>query len=721
MTEPEPGTTAARLWQLLPAVHRLRDAETGGVLAELLDVFGDQLDVLAEELAQLYDDQFVETAAPWAAPYVGELVGYRVIHGVVPEVASPRAEVANTVAYRRRKGTAAVIEQLARDVTGWPARVVESFERLATTQYANHVRPHAIATPDLRDHEAVGWVAVQGGGFDDLAHTGDALPIAAAGRRRRGRYGIRKVPVFLWRTEAVPVARSPLVPHGADGRRFRFDPLGTDTQLFALPRIESELEHLAEPPDVPRPLGRRWAAEHAAAVYGPSTARVRRSILLERQSPGAEPEAVPLAEVLIADLADLPGGGGAWAHEPDPGVVAIDPVLGRVFTGDAVAAGDRLLGSFALGMAVPVGAGNTRPGGDPEPQPVTDASDGAALQPLLDAAAGGGTVRIVDSDRYEGALVVTTVAGPASDPDVEVRLAAVEHARPTLAVGELRLEMEPGTRVVLDGLLVTGGAVVLDEAVAAPGAREIVIRDATLVPGHTRTADGLPEEPTRASLVVLDPRAVVRIERSVVGPIVAVEGARVEVIDSIVDASARTAVAITGRAGPSPRTVAGPADLEVGDGTVAAGDVDLRESTVVGGIRCTVLDASNCLLVAALPPGDPRSNAIRAERRQEGCVRYSYLPEASRTGRRFHCAPDPDDPVGVRLETRPRFSSMRYGDPAYLRLHEGTPDRIRLGADDESEMGVTHRLYAPQRESNLRIRLDEYLRFGLAADRFFAT
>ena len=76
MTEPEPGTTVARLWALLPAVHRLRDAETGGVLAELLDVFGDQLDVPAEELAQLYDDQFVETAAPWAAPYLGELVGY---------------------------------------------------------------------------------------------------------------------------------------------------------------------------------------------------------------------------------------------------------------------------------------------------------------------------------------------------------------------------------------------------------------------------------------------------------------------------------------------------------------------------------------------------------------------------------------------------------------------------------------------------------------------
>ena len=36
-------------------------------------------------------------------------------------------------------------------------------------------------------------------------------------------------------------------------------------------------------------------------------------------------------------------------------------------------------------------------------------------------------------------------------------------------------------------------------------------------------------------------------------------------------------------------------------------------------------------------------------------------------------------------------------------------------------MGVTRQLHQPQRESNLRVRLDEYLRFGLEAGWFFAT
>src|SRR5262249_10933711 len=113
--------TTEELYRLLPAVYRIRDAEEGGVLRELIDVIAGQVNVIAESLEQLYDDQFVETCADWVAPYIGDLVGYRTLHGVVPAVASPRADVANTIRYRRRKGTVSVLEQLAHDVTAWPA------------------------------------------------------------------------------------------------------------------------------------------------------------------------------------------------------------------------------------------------------------------------------------------------------------------------------------------------------------------------------------------------------------------------------------------------------------------------------------------------------------------------------------------------------------------------------------------------------------------------
>src|SRR5215208_7597748 len=133
--------TAEALYQLLPAIYRVRDAAEGYPLRELMGVIAEQAAVVEENIEQLYDDQFIETCGDWVAPYIGALIGYRPLHGVTAQIASPRAEVANTIGYRRRLGTASVLEQLARDVTGWNARAVEFFQLLAWTQFMNHVRP----------------------------------------------------------------------------------------------------------------------------------------------------------------------------------------------------------------------------------------------------------------------------------------------------------------------------------------------------------------------------------------------------------------------------------------------------------------------------------------------------------------------------------------------------------------------------------------------------
>ena len=89
---------AERLYELLPAVYRVRDgeamAQSPGVLRALLEVIASAVEVLEEDLAQLYDDQFVETCASWVAPYIGDLIGYRTLYGITDKVGSPRAEVA---------------------------------------------------------------------------------------------------------------------------------------------------------------------------------------------------------------------------------------------------------------------------------------------------------------------------------------------------------------------------------------------------------------------------------------------------------------------------------------------------------------------------------------------------------------------------------------------------------------------------------------------------
>jgi hypothetical protein len=69
----------------------------------------------------------------------------------------------------------------------------------------------------------------------------------------------------------------------------------------------------------------------------------------------------------------------------------------------------------------------------------------------------------------------------------------------------------------------------------------------------------------------------------------------------------------------------------------------------------------------------------------------------------------------------PSFKAVNYGSPFYAQLHLGCPVQIRTGAEDGSEIGAFSQLKQPQRESNLTIRLQEYLPFGLEAGIIYVT
>src|SRR5690606_28641196 len=190
--------------------------------------------------------------ADWVVPYIGDLIGYRPLAGIDADVASPRAEVANTIAYRRRKGTALILEQLAGDLTGWPAHVAEFFEQLATTQYMKHLRPHAPATADLRSQAVM---RALGGAFNTTAHTPDMRRPQAGADRGGGRYNIPNIGIFLWRLLPLPLSGVPLLPHPGDasGTRFRLNPLGADLALFRRPRSEASIAMLSAPQHVAAP------------------------------------------------------------------------------------------------------------------------------------------------------------------------------------------------------------------------------------------------------------------------------------------------------------------------------------------------------------------------------------------------------------------------------------------------------------------------------------
>jgi hypothetical protein len=152
-------------------------------------------------------------------------------------------------------------------------------------------------------------------------------------------------------------------------------------------------------------------------------------------------------------------------------------------------------------------------------------------------------------------------------------------------------------------------------------------------------------------------------------------------------------------------------------------------------VRCTILGEVRVHAIS-LAENSIFMSHVCVGRRQVGCMRYCYVPPKSRTPRRHRCQPDgviaavreqlpPEQsaPLEAReaQRVRPRFTSIRYGVPAYCQLSCDCADEIRRGADDESELGAFHDLFLPQREANLRQRLDQFTPAGMDAGILFAN
>jgi hypothetical protein len=682
-----------RLYNLLPAIYRIRDAAQGEPLKALLSVIADQVVILEENLAQLYDDQFVETCASWVLPYIGDLIGVSGLpglQGVGPETLSPRAEVANTIGYRRRKGTAAMLEQLARDVTGWPARAVEFFQLLATTQYLNHLRPENRSFFQVRDANRLEYL---GSAFEhltnavDLTHTVDVRRIASG----RGRYNIPNIGLFLWRLNAYSLTRSPAVPASdSDKRRFLFSPLGNNAPLFNRPQTEAEVTHLAEPINVPMKISRRLLNQNLDDYYGQG-----QSLLIELAGANIsdEPTEKTSDEIMVCDLTD-------WANLPTD-KVAIDPVLGRIaFPEDQT---QTVLVTFHYGFSANLGGGeyNRITSFDSQLEPVlkvanTHQETYTTIQAALEALGQtDGVVEVADSGRYRYAEKLAINAG---NGHLEIR--AADKRRPTLVLSEdLQVSGSDEGEVTLNGLLITGAGLKVGGDLS-----RLRLRHCTLVPGLALSTDGAPSQPATPSLVIASANTIVEIENCIVGGLRAVEDAQVRITNSIVDATDEMGVAYAHT-----------------DGEVAGGPLRLENSTVIGKVHTTVMElASNTIFLAAVADKDKAKwpVPVQAQNRQEGCVRFSYLPARSRVPRRYRCQPETDEDAA---RVRPLLISLRYGDAEYCQLSPHCPVEIQRGADDESEMGAFHDLYQPQREDHLHLRLEEYLKFGLEAGILYAT
>ena len=204
-----------RLYRLLPYYYRtLDEKEHGLALRDLMGVMAEPFTVVENDIAQMYDDWFIETCADWAVPYLGDLAGWQPVESPVPAESSeaallrwlaPRRDVANTLRHRRRKGTLPLLVELARDVAGWPALAVEAgFKEwlLARTAEVHRHRGAANAPAtgspafaDVHDPLALQWLGTP---RDTFAHHPDV---------HRGAPGLNlsSVALHVWRLQAFRI------------------------------------------------------------------------------------------------------------------------------------------------------------------------------------------------------------------------------------------------------------------------------------------------------------------------------------------------------------------------------------------------------------------------------------------------------------------------------------------------------------------------------------
>ncbi len=713
-----------QLYRLLPAIYRLRDAEQDEPLKRLLSVLAQQITIVESDIAQLYDNWFIETCEEWVVPYIGELLGVRGLHPIPNSGFSQRSRVANTLAYRRRKGTATMLEQLARDTTLWNARVVEFFELLATTQYANHIRSHNLRTPDLRQSNTLDLLDTA---FDTIAHTADVRSIA----RDRGRHNIPNIGIFLWRLQSYPLHN--VMPMEIAEGCYTFTSCGYDAPLFNRPETEETITYLAEEinvPDVIRPFAFYQDLQTYRDLYG--------ALPPDRRPPQSQYYGTNASVSLYRDERFIPPSAivcknlSTW-NRPPAGQVAIDVALGRI----AFAAGeapDNLRVSYHYGFSGDLGGGTydrrrRRTSDDPPDTIANPASlddlirvPSPGITTLTDAVnraqtfwVGDSSRRIViqiEDDRTYTEAMTLNVSGR------ELVLQAANRHRPTL-IGTLNITgSNPQARLTLSGLLIAGHL----EITGRLG--ELHLHHSTLTPGRRLDLAGMPQFPDQPSLQVATPNDALQIEidHCIIGALeLPVELVRLTVRDSIVDSPDRTPPLRPALAGNATGDRPAPPTL-------------LERTTVFGSVHTRQLTASEVIF----------TQPVQVVRRQIGCVRFSYVPPTSRTPRRFRCQPEleittqieqTEKAQGSRLSTAqrnvirdrvrrsliPGFTSTRYGQAAYAQLSLKCPGPIRTGAEDGSEMGAFSFLKQPQREANLRSSLDEYLRFGLNAGLIFVT
>jgi hypothetical protein len=744
------ASVAEDLYRLLPTHVRQVDLAAGSALRALFDVLAQASTEMDAELDAYYDALFVETADPTSLPYLAALVGAIPLQPLPPGARfDERAYTANTVRYRRGKGTSRVLEALATDVTGCGAVAVEYFLRVSRLQHLVDVRPERPATGHLVDGDTG---ARAGTAFDRLPRLLDVRDVRPRRGRPAGRHGVPSLGVHVLRP-VVPVFPAPpgealsarAIAGVPQARRW---PVGTASpagffQLAAQPGAPLRLfaaDRQADAADG-RPQSRDLADRLRRLPLHRETDELRRSTLEGRpprfdgrpwfddrgqpfrvfvRSAGSTSfTPVPPERLRVANLEDPPPArppakmpyrwwvpGATQAEQKSgqaPITCAIDPETGRLVMslpepGEADI--DEVRVAYGTGHGAAIGAGAQERADPEQPFEIRGGGPAADLVWVVDpsvAAAGSEETGSRNVPSLGQALGEVAARGAGRRSFVLLTRCDVEGA--VAGASTIDVVVPPGSEVHLVAAEWRAPSVAPGLA-ADDGSRGFVVRRERrfTVDAPLKVQRGTGPSTAEAGRLVIDGLELTQglrlAARSVSGLDLRHTTLRSPGSVALTTTGELTAVRVSLR-----RCITGPLRLGT-EATLMTGDLTVCDSVVAtDGSSAEALAAprldTHLRNVTVVGRSSMRSldgtNVLFAEpvtvtRRQSGCVRYSFVPEGSSPPRRFRCQP------------QLALTAAREAKGSPLSVTEAT--RVRVSVEpvlldtslDEPTLGMLHEL-----------------------------
>jgi hypothetical protein len=763
---------AEKMWAMIPASIRNDDslAQPPGVLRAFIETLAIQAAHLRRSADHRWDDSFIDLCSEWAVPYIGELMGTRLVSAL--DRRARRVDVAKTIYYRRRKGTSRVLEELIADISGWEGKIVEEFRRLGRMRHG--LDPHAgPLAGKVTGTLPGGWADMRNpagatlafSAFDEFHHT----PDSRQPRGRDGRYGIAKVTAHLYRLASTRL-------DGVDPRSgpcnntFTFDPSGRDIPLFVGRRRQEDRDRInwdewrsAERWQLPAPVGRHLLGQSEYVITEAALIQLKTDLL-----------AIPLLPAIVDPaIAKLrPFRTKRFVSEEQLRLATNSAFLPQIYNPSIWAnfLKQTLVAECGRSYLLPEGASTVdvaqsslwiSVGGL-----VAGRQEIAEFIPRVNTDLTGKTWSV---DPVKGRLQYLG-AGGAPQPLVGYHygfsgpIGAGGHDRSDFVVSLATLSIQGGGSIVASGLsnvLTPDGVVeIADSRTYSPvddrnqvtnlefratDGRRPYLRlthdwrftsnptppkppTLTLDGLWAGSNDGLPKSIVLAgafdkvvlSNMTLDPGGFDASGLPIPEVSLRVEGF---VDELVIDHSITGAIVIDPAAtleklviqdsiiqGP-PRTVA-PNPLKPAISSLS-GEIHLLRSTVMGDIDLPWLYASNALI----------TGFADVTNTQAGCFRFSAVlrrRDPTNPASTHSRVPHPyeshflDDATGI-------FTSAVFGAPGFGQLAQNAPAFLLRGGVNQCEIGAFHSLRNPIRFDSLRAKIDEFAPFGILPVYIFET